>query len=105
MGVQVDYFYNDEIYQADEVQSWVTSGLGPTDGRYWSLAVVPELANVAVCQLLRYWWVTDNSEQFNLSVCFDVQADRQHLDSNLNPDYTIPGGILFGVKLIRAPSV
>jgi hypothetical protein len=105
VSVEVDYFYSDELFQANEVQGWFWPVGFPADGRYWSLAVVPELANLAVCQLLDYWWATDNSDQFHLTAFFDVKGDRQHLDDNLNPDYTLPGDILFGVKLIRAPSV
>lgn len=105
MSVEVDYFYSDEVFQANEVQGWVWPVGLPADGRYWGFAVVPELANLAVCQLLDYWWATDNSEQFHMTAFFDVKGDRQHLDSNLNPDYILPGDIVFGVKLIRAPSV
>jgi hypothetical protein len=101
MSVEVDYFYSDQVYQDNEIQGWVWPINLPADGRYWGLAIVPELANLAVCQLLDYWWATDNSDQFHLTAFFDVKGDRQHLD----PPYIIPGGILFGVKLIRAPSV
>jgi hypothetical protein len=109
MGVQVDYFYNDDLMQANQVQGWVTTGLGPADGRYWSLSVVPETANVAVCQLLDNWWATDNSDQFNLTAFFDVKMDEQLLVLSGNPPSYSPGGTspggTFGLKIIRAPSV
>jgi|SRR5215813_11745632 len=105
MSAEVDYFYYDELFQANEVQNWSWQLNQPADGRFWSLAVVPEQANMAVCQLVRNWWATDNSEDNHLTAFFDVQGDRQHLDDNLNPDYTLPGDFVFGIKLIRAPNV
>ena len=93
MSVEVDYFYADQLYQAKGVQGWVWDLGLPAEGRYWSLAVVPELANVAMCQLLRFWWSTDNSHAFHLTAFFDVQGDGGS-----------GSGILFGIKVIRAPS-
>jgi hypothetical protein len=107
MGVEVDYFYSDEVMQANEIQGWVLPILEPADGRYWSLSVVPETDNVAVCQLIDNWWATDNSG--NLTAFFDVKMDAQlfNIGGNppaLSPAGTSPGGT-FGVKIIRAPAV
>ena len=104
MSVEVDYIYHDWIFQADEIGGWVWPVGYPADGRYRGLSVVPELANLAVCQLLDHWFATDNSQAFHMTIFFNVKVVSQHLDSNLQPDFTFPGG-QFGVKLIRAPSV
>jgi hypothetical protein len=107
MGVQVDYFYSDNIMQAIDNMGWVCPVMEPADGRYWSLSVVPESDNVAVCQLIDNWWATDNSG--NLTAFFDVKIDNQLFNiggtpPTLTPAGTSPGGT-FGVKIIRAPSV
>jgi hypothetical protein len=91
MSVGVDVFSGDDLYQAKGIQGWVWSLNQPADRHYWSLAVVPELANVAVCQLLRFWWSTDNTHEFHLTAFFDVQADGGN-----------GSGIAFGIKAIRA---
>lgn len=76
MSVEVDYCYSDELFHADEVANWYWPIGYPTDGRYWGLAVVPEHANVAVCQLLDNWWATDNSDQFHLTAFSMSRASR-----------------------------
>ena len=105
MSAEVDYFFSDELFQANEIQGWHWPVGFPADGRYWGLAVVPEQANLAVCQLIDHWFASDNSHEFHMTIFFNVKVQGQHLDSNLQPaDFTYPGG-MFGVKLIRAPAV
>lgn len=93
MSVEVDYFYADNIFQADEFAEWFWSMGQPVDGRFWSFAIVPEYANTAVCEVTRHWFSTDNDQ--NLTAHFDIRVDY---DSH-------PGGVLLGFKAIRAPSV
>jgi hypothetical protein len=92
MSVQVDYIYYDNVFQDHEVWEW-SWGLAPQDGRYWSATIIPEYANVAVCQITSFWWSTDNNEF--LTANFIVQVDYA----------THPGGVNLGFKAIRAPSV
>ena len=95
MSVEVDYFYSDDALQDSEFQEWWFGPLGAADGRYWSCAVVPEYANVAVLEVTRFWWSSDNTHEFNITAHFVVRADY---DGH-------PGGVNFGFKAIRAPSV
>jgi len=91
MSVEVDYIYYDNVWQDGESWDW-TWGLGPTNGRYWSCTVIPEYANVSVCETTRFFWSTDNSQ--NLTANFTIRIEW----------LTHPGGANLGFKAIRAPS-
>ena len=86
MSAEVDYLYSDNIFQGDENQNWNWE-LDAT-AHYWGFAVIPEYANVASCEITRFWYSTDN--QLKLTAHFDVRVT--------------PPGALLGFKAIRAPS-
>jgi hypothetical protein len=91
MSVEVDYFYYDNAWQDEEFGDW-TWPLPRADGRYWSCAIIPEYANVSVCEITRFFWSTDNSQNFTAN--FTIRVDYQ----------SHAGGVNFGFKAIRAPS-
>ena len=93
MSVEVDYIYYDNVFQGTEVVGWSWEFGAPTDGRFWSVAIVPELANVTTCEMIRFFWSTDNNQGLTANVTIRVDEDGR------------PGGVVVGFKAIRAPSV
>ncbi len=89
MSYEVDYLYADNIWQAAGTTGW-TWPLGPQDGRFWMVTVIPEYANVGALSASGLSWNTDNN-----------------LMLSANIGVTIPSGAgaLLGFKAIRVPSV
>jgi hypothetical protein len=90
MSYEVDIDYQNNLFQAGEFQDW--NWMIESSGRYWSLAVWPMYANLAVCQLTNFWWTTDNS--LNATMHYSVRM----LSSGNQP-----GGV-FGIRAISEHS-
>jgi hypothetical protein len=91
MSVEVDYFYADNIWQSSGTPvGWSWGPLGPQDGRFWMVTVIPEYANVGALSASGLSWNTDN----NLMISANINV-------------TIPTGVgaLLGFKAIRVPSI
>jgi hypothetical protein len=90
MSVEVDYFFADNIWQnAGPTVGW-SWPLGPQDGRFWMVTVIPEYANVGTLLASGLSWSTDNNEL---------------LTANIGVTITAAAGALLGFKAIRVPSV